>query len=79
MTYLQIKLPDSLLKNLQKIAEEDNISLEEFVTSAISEKIALNESYLQERAQKGNQAKYQAILAKVPNIKPESYDQLPEA
>jgi hypothetical protein len=34
----------------------------------------MTENYLQERAKRGSRAKYEAILAKVPDVKPETYD-----
>lgn len=49
---------------------------DQFESSAISEKIAAwrTESYLKERAKRGSRAKYEAILAKVPDVEPEVYD-----
>ena len=54
----------------------DGISIDQFVSSAIAEKIAalMTEGYLKERAKRGSRAKYEAILAKVPDIEPELYD-----
>ncbi len=37
----------------------------------------MTENYLQERAKRGNREKYETILAKVPDVEPEAYDQLP--
>lgn len=81
MSKLNIQLPGSLYKNLQKLAEQDGISLDQFVTLAIAEKISAltTEKYLQERANQGNRAKYKAVLAKVPDVEPEPYDKLPSA
>jgi hypothetical protein len=44
--------------------------------SEITEKIAalMTEGYLKERAKRGSRAKYEAILAKVPDVEPEAYD-----
>ena len=44
--------------------------------SAIAEKIAalMTDGYLKERAKRGSRAKYEAILAKVPDVEPEVYD-----
>lgn len=78
MSNLNVQLPDSLYKSLQKIAEQDGISLDQFVALAIAEKISAltTEDYLQKRASRGDQARYEAVLAKVADIEPESYDQL---
>ena len=79
MSTLNVQLPDSLYKSLQKIAEQDGISLDQFVALAIAEKISAltTEDYLQKRARQGDQARYEAVLAKVADIEPASYDQLP--
>ncbi|MDZ7970146.1 MAG: hypothetical protein RM368_35300 [Nostoc sp. DedSLP03] len=51
------------------------------MATAVAEKIAAltTEIYLKELAKRGSREKYDAILAKVPNIEPESYDRLPTA
>jgi hypothetical protein len=79
MSSLNISIPDSLYHSLQELATQEQISIEQLVTSAISEKIAIltTDTYLQQRAKRGSLEKYQAILAKVPNVEPELYDQLP--
>ena len=80
MSTLNVHLPDSLFKSLQKLAERDGISLDQFVTLAVAEKISAltTESYLQERAKRGERKKYEAVLAKVPDVEPELHD-LPSA
>jgi hypothetical protein len=79
MSSLNISIPDSLYQSLQELAIKEEISVEQFVTTAISEKIAIltTDTYLQQRAKRGSREKYEAILAKVPNVEPELYDQLP--
>ena len=81
MSPLNIQLPDSLYKSLQKLAEQDGVSLDQFVVLAIAEKISAltTEGYLRERANRGNRSKYENVLAKVSDIEPESYDRLPSA
>ena len=79
MNTLNIQLPDSLYENLQKLADQDGVPLDQFVVLAVAEKIsALNtESYLKERANRGSRAQYENVLAKVPDVAPESHDVLP--
>jgi hypothetical protein len=81
MSVLNVQLPDSLYKSLQKLAEQDGISVDQFIAIAVSEKISAltTETYLKERAQRGSQIKYKEVLAKVPDVEPESYDLLPPA
>jgi hypothetical protein len=79
MSMLNVQLPDSLYKNLQKLAEQDGISVDQFVAIAVSEKISAltTETYLKERAQKGSRVRYEEVLANVPDVEPASYDLLP--
>ena len=81
MSPLNIQLPNSLYKSLQKLAEQDGVSIDQFVVLAVAEKISAltTEGYLRERANRGNQSKYENILTKVPDIEPEAYDCLPSA
>ena len=53
-------------------ATQDN----QFVSFKNDEKIAalMSESYLKEQAKGGSRARYEAILAKVPDVEPEVYD-----
>jgi hypothetical protein len=79
MSIVQVQIPDSLQKSLQDFADRDGISIDQFVSTAIAEKLSalMTENYLKERAKKGSRAKYEAILAKVPDVEPEVYDRLP--
>ncbi|MCM0592575.1 MAG: toxin-antitoxin system HicB family antitoxin [Gloeotrichia echinulata IR180] len=79
MSNLKVQLPDSLYKSLQELAEKDGISVDQFIATAVAEKIAAltTETYLEELAKRGSREKYEAVLAKVPDVEPEAYDQLP--
>jgi len=46
--------------------------------SALAENLPdeIAEKYLEERAKRGGRAKYEAVLAKVPDVEPEEYDRL---
>jgi hypothetical protein len=79
MSIVQVQIPDSLHKSLYDLASRDGISIDQFISTAIAEKLSalMTANYLIERAKRGNRAKYEAILAKVPDIEPEAYDRLP--
>jgi predicted transcriptional regulator len=81
MSTLSIQLPDSLYRSLQRLAEQDGVSLDQFIALAVAEKISAltTEGYLQEQASRGNRAKYEAVLSKVADVEPEFHDQLPSA
>lgn len=79
MSIVQVQIPDSLHKSLSELASRDGISIDQFISTAIAEKLSalMTESYLSERAKRGSRAKYEAILAKVPDVEPEVYDKIP--
>ena len=79
MSIVQVQIPDSLHKSLSELASRDGISIDQFISTAIAEKLSalMMESYLSERAKRGSRSKYEAILAKVPDVEPEAYDKIP--
>jgi hypothetical protein len=79
MSIIEIEIPDSLQKSLHDLASRDGISIDQFISTAIAEKLSalMTENYLKEKAKRGSRAKYEAILAKVPDVKPEPYDIIP--
>ncbi|TRU27779.1 MAG: toxin-antitoxin system HicB family antitoxin [Microcystis aeruginosa Ma_SC_T_19800800_S464] len=79
MSIVQVQIPDSLQKSLCDLASRDGISIDQFISAAIAEKLSalMTENYLIERAKRGDRTKYEAILAKVPDVEPEAYDKIP--
>ena len=78
MSTISLRLPDSLHERVRKLAKEDNISINQFVATALAEKMSalLTEEYLAERAKKGSKKKFKAALSKAKNIAPEENDVL---
>jgi hypothetical protein len=63
---------------MRELAEADGISMNQFATLAIAEKIAtlMTEDYLEIRAKRGSREKLLAVLAKAPDVEPEEFDRL---
>ncbi len=78
MSVLSLRIPESLHKRVKKLASEDKVSINQFITSALAEKLAAldTEKYLEERAAKGSKKKFLKVLSKVPDVEPEEYDKL---
>lgn len=78
MSTISLRLPDSLHDRVRKLAKEDNISINQFVATAIAEKMSalITEEYLSERAARGDMRKFKNVLAKVKSVKPDKNDQL---
>jgi hypothetical protein len=79
MSVLSLRLPTSIHEQLRVFAEQEGISINQFITLAISEKMASinTKTYLQQRAKRGSRAKLLAVLAKAPDVEPEAVDKLP--
>ncbi len=80
MNTLSITLPESLHKSLFRMAEMEGISVNHFVSLAVAEKMSalLTLDYLEQRASQGSREKFEAVLAKVPDVEPEEYDRFDE-
>jgi len=78
MSTLSLRLPDYLHNNIRELAQKEGVSINQFITLAVAEKMSalMTEDYLGERGKRGDRAKFEAILAKVPDVEPEDYDRL---
>ena len=76
MATLSVRFPNSVHDAIKNIAKEDDISINQFVISAVIEKITAldTEKYIEHKAKKGSKEKYLGVLKKVPNIKPTNKD-----
>ena len=66
MSTLSIRLPDSLHKRIKQMAAVEGISMNQFITLAVAEKMSalVTVEYLEERAKRGSRQKFEAVLAK---------------
>ena len=78
MTNLNAQIPDSLYKQVEALAARENISVEQLVAIALSAQVSawMTKDYLEHRGERGSWEKFQQVLTKVPDVKPEDYDQL---
>jgi len=75
-----VRLPESLHHAARAVAEEDGVSLNHLVTTALAEKIAALKTvaYLEARAKEANESDWDDILSTVPNVEAEAHDQFPQ-
>ena len=80
-TSLSLRLPNSIHKQLKMYAEADGISMNQFIATAVAEKLAslATMEYLEQRAQRGSKGKFNAALSRVPDVEPEEDDKLPSS
>lgn len=78
MSTLSLRLPDSLHERVKVLARQDGISINQFISSAVAEKMSalVTEEHLKERAQAGSKSNFFEALSKVPSVEPDGSDTL---
>ncbi|HCY19679.1 MAG: CopG family transcriptional regulator [Deltaproteobacteria bacterium GWC2_42_51] len=78
MSALSLRLPESIHRHIKEVARQEGVSINQFISSAVSEKISalLTEDYLKIRAKRAKKDALRKILAKVPSRKPLLNDEL---
>ena len=78
MTTLSLRIPDSIHKQVKSLTKQEHISMNQFISSALSEKIAayMTEEYIMQRAGRADKKRFQEALNKVPNDLPDDFDML---
>ena len=77
MTALTVRLPNSVHQKVRELAERDDISVNQFIAAAVSEKMAsvMTLDYLKAEAAKGNRKDFDRFLAMVPDVPASSGDE----
>lgn len=78
MSALSLRLPDSIHRHIKKIAKKEGVSINQFISSAVSEKISalLTEDYLKSRAKEAKEKEFKDILDRVSDREPLPGDEL---
>jgi hypothetical protein len=76
MSALSVRLSASLHKHAKRFAEQEGISVNQLISTALAEKLSAlaTEDYLRARAVRGSRKKFDAALARVADVEPESFD-----
>lgn len=77
MTTLNLTLPNSIQRHLQEMADLEGVPINQFVMSAVVEKISTltAEAYLRTRAGRADPEAFRAILDRVPHRAPLTGDE----
>jgi predicted transcriptional regulator len=73
MSQLSLRLPDSLHKAVKQLAEQENISANQFITLAVAEKVSalMTLEWIERRAGRApTAARYAELLARAPDVDP---------
>jgi hypothetical protein len=78
MSAISLRLPESLHERAREVARRESVSVNQLITLALAEKLSalMTEDYLEMRARRGDRAKFEDAMSKVPDVEPEEYDRL---
>jgi len=78
MSTISLRIPDSLHRRVKELAQKDQISINQFIATALAEKISalMAVEYLEERAKRGSRRKFERALSKVKDVSPDDFDEM---
>lgn len=73
MSTISLRLPESLHNKVRELAKEEDVSINQLITTALAEKMSalMTVDYLEERAARGDHAKFKRAMSKVRDIEPD--------
>lgn len=79
MTALTVRLPNSVHDKVRELAKRDDISVNQFIAAAVSEKMAsvMTLDYPKREAAKGKRSDFDRLMNLVPNAPITEGDELP--
>jgi uncharacterized protein (DUF1778 family) len=80
MSALNLRVPNSVRRHIKEIATREGVSINQFISSAVSEKVSaiLTEEYIASRAKNARKGAFKKVLDRVPRRKPLPGDELEE-
>jgi uncharacterized protein (DUF1778 family) len=78
MSALNLRLPNSVHRHIRKISSQDGVSINQFIVSAVSEKISAiaTEELISTRSQRARKGAFKRVLKRVPHRTPLPGDEL---
>jgi predicted transcriptional regulator len=76
MSAISLRLPESLHKSVRELAKKENVSINQFIATALAEKISalMAVEYLEKRAERGRQRRFEKVLKKIRDVEPDEQD-----
>ena len=76
MSAISLRMPNSIHDRARLLSKRDNVSINQFVATAVAEKISAMETadYLAQRAKRASREKFEAALAQVPDRETDEHD-----
>jgi hypothetical protein len=70
-----IAVGDDLYNKAAEVAVRDHVSIEEFVSAAVANRLASRE-YIESRAKLFNRDEFERALSEIPDVEPEDRDRI---
>jgi len=70
-----IAVPEDLYQRAAELAAKDHVSVEEFVSAMLANRLASRE-YIESHAKLFNREEFERALGKIPDVEPEDQDRL---
>ena len=76
MSTISLRLPESLHKKVRELAQAEDVSINQLITTALAEKMSalMTVDYLQERAARGDRTRFERAMGKVADVEPDEDD-----
>lgn len=76
MSTISLRLPESLHKKVRELAKAEDVSINQLISTALAEKMSalMTVDYLEERAARGDRAKFERAMGKVRDTEPDESD-----
>ena len=76
MSVVTVRLPESLHNYAREYAAQEGISVNQLISTALAEKLSAlaTEDFLELRAKRASRRKFDAVLAKVPDVAAAKWD-----
>jgi hypothetical protein len=76
-----LRAPASIMEEARKAAAEDGVSLNQFIATALAEKVSAlrTEAVLTARARRADRVKFDAVMSRAGGTPPREGDEPPEA
>ena len=79
MSTVSLRLPNFLHKEVKEISKEEGISINQFISTALAEKMSAlrTQEYLENRASRGDRDKFDHVLSKIGRNNPLDKNDVP--
>jgi hypothetical protein len=76
MSTISLRLPESLHKKARELAQSEDVSINQLITTALAEKISalMTVDYLRERAARGDRSRFERAMGKAPDVEADQGD-----